>query len=746
MILWLLSVAEDYLPVNHFMDEMIQLFQFWTRNPNVAAKLPLLEERRSGVAFSHATWRAVWRFGLCTGAIALAVAGCANHRAVECVVGTAKDGKCIATGARSTYGLVEAAHGTEAYLIGLALSGGGSKSAPFEMGVLQGLQESGLLDHVDVISTVSGGSYTALYYYSRLYAAYSRVRDRFTTADNALTNSAMFFNDCFPSEQLRWFGPDSPPSWSAKTPAGACPRGESIGAYWPIAADDYGEDPLREASHIRGYQDVLSADFAYANNVDSSVELRKTIGRAAGLLFKNSLLLFIPNYVANSVFDWRVNLSPSKNAYDAGITRTYARDATLLAKQGDATPNRPPGYIESPGRLTFGALRELADAAQPGQCADDLSKLGLCHIPFWIINATAGTGVSNLRLFDSSRYSAVVNGFEFTPYGYGAGAYGWFAWGQQELEPNVSVPEAVGLSAAFFDSQQRTVGSGFLRPTVNLLLHVLNLDWGTSIANYNQTRTEYDGRRIVHNLLPFPVYSLHHNTANRGSLYIHLSDGGMSENLGAYALIKRRIPELIIADAATDEKYQFNDLCELGRQLDDEHQFVLTVDLWSQEQVAAGHVPWSSSKCGKGSDPFGVKGRLPSMVLRGRVCPAADPKCDESGAVSRLYILKPALNYSAIPTGGASLQQELDAAARHRLDFSTCGSMERSYPCEVITYLSNPSVHNFPQDSVVGVTFNSNAFIYGAYKELGHYYAKHLTLASPSNGPEIQVSHDWTSP
>jgi Patatin-like phospholipase len=688
---------------------------------------------------SNSWW--AWRFSILSSAFAL-LAGCANHRAAECTVGTVENGKCVASNARSTYGLVEAAHGADSARIGLALSGGGSKSEPFEMGVLQGLQESGLLAHVDMISTVSGGSYAALYYYSRLYAAYSRVRDRFTTAQNALTDSDQFFNDCFPSEQMRWFGSDRPPDWSANTPGGACPQGESVGAYWPIAAGDYGEDPLRAASHIRGYQDVLSTDFSYANNVDSSVEVRKTIGGATELLFKNSLLLFVPNYIANSLFDWRVSLSPSKNTYDAGITRTYARDAILLAKHGDATPNRPPGYPESPGRLSFAALRELSEATRPGQCGDDLSKLNLCHVPFWIINATAGTGVTNLRLFDSSRYSAVVNGFEFTPYGYGAGAYGWFAWGQRELEPDVPVPEAVGMSAAFFDSQQRTVGSGFLRPTLNLLLHVLNLDWGTSIANYNQTRTEFDGRKIAHNLLPWPLYSFHHNRGNRKSLYIHLSDGGMSENLGAYALIKRGVKDIIIADAATDEKYQFNDLCELGRQLQDEKQFVLVMDLWTPS-----HVEWSQSNCGKGNDPFGVKGHLPTVVIRGRICPASDAKCTDSGAPSRLYVLKPALNYAASPKSGASLQQELDAAAKHQLEYSTCGSVNLSYPCEVITYLSNPAVRDFPQDSVVGITFNTNAFIYGAYKELGRYYAAHLSLtASHANSPPIEVSSDWTPP
>ena len=42
---------------------------------------------------------------------------------------------------------------------GLALSGGGIRSASFALGVLQSLAKSGLLSHVDYLSTVSGGGY-----------------------------------------------------------------------------------------------------------------------------------------------------------------------------------------------------------------------------------------------------------------------------------------------------------------------------------------------------------------------------------------------------------------------------------------------------------------------------------------------------------------------------------------------------------------------------------------------------------
>ena len=44
-------------------------------------------------------------------------------------------------------------------LVGLALSGGGIRSATFGLGVLQALQTIGLFKHLDYVSTVSGGGY-----------------------------------------------------------------------------------------------------------------------------------------------------------------------------------------------------------------------------------------------------------------------------------------------------------------------------------------------------------------------------------------------------------------------------------------------------------------------------------------------------------------------------------------------------------------------------------------------------------
>jgi len=43
--------------------------------------------------------------------------------------------------------------------VGLCLSGGGNRSATFNLGLLQGLNRQGLLRHIDYLSTVSGGGY-----------------------------------------------------------------------------------------------------------------------------------------------------------------------------------------------------------------------------------------------------------------------------------------------------------------------------------------------------------------------------------------------------------------------------------------------------------------------------------------------------------------------------------------------------------------------------------------------------------
>jgi NTE family protein len=55
---------------------------------------------------------------------------------------------------------------TSSCRIGLALSGGGSRAIAFHLGCLRALNELGILEHVQVLSTVSGGSVIGALYAS----------------------------------------------------------------------------------------------------------------------------------------------------------------------------------------------------------------------------------------------------------------------------------------------------------------------------------------------------------------------------------------------------------------------------------------------------------------------------------------------------------------------------------------------------------------------------------------------------
>ncbi len=59
-------------------------------------------------------------------------------------------------------------------LVGLALSGGGIRSASFNLGVLQALVESGLFRYLDFLSTVSGGGYIGSFISSLAYRQHLR--------------------------------------------------------------------------------------------------------------------------------------------------------------------------------------------------------------------------------------------------------------------------------------------------------------------------------------------------------------------------------------------------------------------------------------------------------------------------------------------------------------------------------------------------------------------------------------------
>jgi len=82
--------------------------------------------------------------------------------------------------------------GEDMQLVGLALSGGGIRSATFNLGLLQALAELKLLPHVDYLSTVSGGGYIGSWLQSwiRREKRFEEVRKRLSPKDSPDPESA----------------------------------------------------------------------------------------------------------------------------------------------------------------------------------------------------------------------------------------------------------------------------------------------------------------------------------------------------------------------------------------------------------------------------------------------------------------------------------------------------------------------------------------------------------------------------
>jgi len=144
------------------------------------------------------------RLGLLAAAIAGMLAGCASYGEIANRPQTAQDR------ARPVYGLgrTTPAQDNERMTLGLAFSGGGARAAALAYGVLLELRDTRmpadggpprLLDEVDAISAVSGGSFTAAYYGLHGEATFPGFEQAFLRRDisNDLAHRLL--------SPLRWF-------------------------------------------------------------------------------------------------------------------------------------------------------------------------------------------------------------------------------------------------------------------------------------------------------------------------------------------------------------------------------------------------------------------------------------------------------------------------------------------------------------------------------------------------------------
>ena len=135
-------------------------------------------------------------------------------------------------------------------LFGLALSGGGIRSASFNLGVLQTLAGKGVLEHVDLLSTVSGGGYIGGFW-SAL-----RRRDSMPNGEITAAQWRSFARDArapFLSPHRIWAGTSTGarPLISAAESEGALAPGSGV-----VLSRRSGQEPP-EVRHVREFSQFL---------------------------------------------------------------------------------------------------------------------------------------------------------------------------------------------------------------------------------------------------------------------------------------------------------------------------------------------------------------------------------------------------------------------------------------------------------------------------------------------------------
>lgn len=447
--------------------------------------------------------------------------------------------------------------GCERPELGVALEGGGSKSAPFALGVLAGLQRAGVLPHINVIASASGGTYGAYYYFARLLES---------APDQQQPDA--WFRDCMPWVYSSLFpsidkDQDAPLLWCKErvTRQDASFRQEEGRNIRLVAGNRF----HRQAPHL--YQAYVGQDlFAPQQTLNERTNnplAHDWLGAYAtgAWLFSVQLISLPVHYVAHGVFSWPINLSPIGHAYRSGIERAYGHspESWQRALEYEETHN-----TDTDPSLHTGTRYErdwtLKDLRTAYLARHDRCAIGQpCGFPQWILSTSSTAGRSLKGWITSPPKDSQRFSFELGPRGQGSGLLGFLDMPPEEL----TLRESVGASAAFADEEQRAVANPPWRGLVNFGIFALNMNWGTTVSNFNVS----DHKRMLYNAMPWPLYGLPTYQGNKAP-YIHLTDGGNVDNLGLFALLRRGTRNVVVSASTDDKSGSFPSLCKIKNELE----------------------------------------------------------------------------------------------------------------------------------------------------------------------------------
>lgn len=302
------------------------------------------------------------------------------------------------------------------------------------------------------------------------------------------------------------------------------------------------------------------------------------------------------NLLANGVWGLHMNTNFLHNAYAMRLRQVYHSPPCA---EGDC----PPG--------------EEIDMADLAKFMEDTKANRALRPPLFVFNSTAlidaAAGVEAGLL-----QNAV---FEFTPWQFGSAAFGRYRYdgtkkdstsdqtanGFSPAEPaqasalprpprRWSLDDLAALSGAAWDFNKFTN-----HPSSRQLATAGNLDIGIYIPN---PRLKRNGGQSLTWLTPLAhLAGRPHYARDADGTHIYLSDGGHSENLGAFSLVRRLCQEIFIVDAEEDPGYAYDAYFKLKHAVEREMGASLNIpEIESRRRLACGNTAFCKEIAGRPQD------------------------------------------------------------------------------------------------------------------------------------------------
>ncbi len=436
---------------------------------------------------------------------------------------------------------------------GIALSGGGIRSATINMGFLKTLNKFNILQQADYLSTVSGGGYTGCYIHATLKEAGS-------------------FDELFREKHIDYMRR----------------RGEYLfpGTGWVkvwnqfILAVGY---LISLAMSLISPVILILIGLGLYMFFDTLVDfdpdfVNEYLGKVFGYGAMAVGAVFVIHYLLNVAIYFNLDISARFNRLEALLAGLVLAAAAVVYVMGFKDFKSPDlnsllpyigigilliimGFFTNPNATSFNRFyrKQLADAYLEfaGQYRNvhlhDLFQTGSAKEadylgPYPIINTTLNLQSSNDPNFMGAKASDY---FLLSPLFCGAKLTGYVPTRETIGYQNLTLPTGITISAAAVNPGMGAYSNKIL----SILTTVLNLRLGFWIWNPMRLKTAYP-------VVFWPFYFLYELFSRIGTdkNMVNISDGGHIENLGVMELLRRKCKLIIAVDAGADPEYTFADL------------------------------------------------------------------------------------------------------------------------------------------------------------------------------------------